>query len=201
MAVSILQTPAAVDQPLPRKRFTRSEVARMAEIGLFDGQRFELIDGDLIDKMGQKPPHANAIRRCMRQLLQIFGADSVLIQLPIEAGAADREWNQPEPDLAVLSDAEGEFSQRHPNGSELALAIEIADTSLYQDMARKRELYARAGVPEYWVLDLNGRRLIVHRALNPQTAQYDRVLGYAEHETIAVACRPSPEILVSALLP
>lgn len=108
----------------------------MAEAGLFDGERFELIDGDLIDKMGQKPPHANAIRLCLAQLIKIFGVGLVQAQLPIEAGPADRERSVPEPDLAVLREAKPDFSRRHPNGRELALLVEISDTTLRHDATK-----------------------------------------------------------------
>jgi hypothetical protein len=77
---------AATLQP-SRKRFTRAEAAQMHDSGLFAGQRFELIDEDLIDKTGQNPPHACAIRTLFAWLIQIFGAKQVQIQQPIEAGA------------------------------------------------------------------------------------------------------------------
>jgi hypothetical protein len=67
----------------------------MAEAGLFAGQRLELIDGDLIDKMGQNPPHANGIQLCMEFLLQIFRARQVRVQMPIAAGRLDRERKRP----------------------------------------------------------------------------------------------------------
>ena len=184
---------AAIIQP-PRKRFTRSEVDQMLDTGIFGGQRFELIDGDLIDKMGQNPPHATAIELCMEMLIQIFGIKLVRVQLPMEAGAADRERSMPEPDLAVLVERKPDFSRRHPNGDELSLVIEVADTTFRSDSTTKRDLYARAGVPEYWVLDINSRRVLVHRQLDTQTAAYAGIQSYAENETVSA-------IAVSSILP
>jgi len=184
---------AAITQP-PRKRFTRSEVEQMADAGLFAGQRFELIDGDLIDKMGQNPPHAAAIRLCTRQLNRIFGDDLVQAQLPIEAGAVDRERSLPEPDIAVLAVDKPDFRRRHPNGDELRLVVEVSDTTVRYDSTLKRDLYARAGVPEYWVLDLNNRRVIVHRQLDVNESEYANIQGYAETETVS-------DIPVSSILP
>jgi Uma2 family endonuclease len=200
MALSILQPPAASDE-LPRKRFTRAEVERMMDIGLFEGQRFELIDGDLINKMGQKPPHASAIQLCMIMLAKIFALELVRVQLSMEASAPDRETSEPEPDLAVLAAAKADFKRRHPNGSELALIVEIADTSLRQDTIKKRGIYARAGVPEYWVLDLNGRRLIVHRDLDARSGQYLAIQNYGADESVPVPSRLGQSIPVSDLLP
>lgn len=165
----------------------------MAQAGLFAGQRFELIDGDLIDKMGQNPPHAMAIRLCTRELNRVFGDDLVQGQLPIEAGAADRERSVPEPDLAVLAVNKAEFRRRHPNGEELRLVVEVSDSTVRYDSTLKRDLYARAGVPEYWVLDLNARRLLVHRQLNLQN-EYTSIQSYGETETVL-------GIAVSSILP
>jgi Uma2 family endonuclease len=201
MAASILQPPISSDLPLPRKRFTRSEVDQMLDTGIFAGQRFELIDGELIDKMGQKPPHASTVQRCLELLAAIFGLARLRVQMPIEAGPFDRESSVPEPDMAVLADAKPDFSQRHPNGRELTLLIEVSDTTLRHDAIRKRDLYARAGVPEYWVLDIKGRRLIVHRALNEEKGEYASLLSYQEYETVAMESHPAAPISVSALLP
>jgi Uma2 family endonuclease len=107
----------------------------------------------------------------MALLMEIFGIKPVRVQMPIEASPADREHSEPEPDLAVLAAGKPDFAHRHPNGCELALAVEVADTTLRHDALRKRDLYARNGVPEYWVLDLNGCRLIVHRELSIEQAQ------------------------------
>jgi Uma2 family endonuclease len=173
----------------------------MLDSGIFAGQRFELIDGELIDKMGQKPPHASTIQRCLELLAAIFGLARVRVQMPIEAGPADRESSVPEPDIAVLAEAKPDFSQRHPNGRELTLLIEVADTTLRHDAIRKRDLYVRAGVPEYWVLDIKGRRLIVHRSLNEEKGEYSSVLSYQEEETVAIESHPGASISISALLP
>jgi Uma2 family endonuclease len=201
MAASIVQPPISSDLPLPRKRFTRSEVERMLDSGIFAGQRFELIDGELIDKMGQKPPHASAIQRCMGLLAAMFGVARVRVQMPIEAGPTDRESSLPEPDLAVLADAKLDLSQRHPNGRELTLLIEVSDTTLRHDAVKKRDLYARAGVPEYWVLDIKGRRLIVHCSLDEEKGEYPSLVGYQDDETVVVESHPGAAVSVSALLP
>src|SRR5258708_1406621 len=94
---------AATLQP-PRKRFTRGEVEQMLEAGLFAGQRLELIDGELIDKMGQNPPHAYAIQALLSWLVKVFGAQQTRVQLPLEAAVAEQERSLPEPDLAVLAE-------------------------------------------------------------------------------------------------
>ena len=154
MSTATLLPPNTAAEALPRKRFTREEVDRLTDLGFFDECRYELIDGDLIDKMGQNPPHAFVIRQTAAWLRRIFPDDCVQMQLPIEASPADRRRSLPEPDLAVLAQNRLEFAKRHPRGDELLLVIEVADTSVAFDLSRKAVLYGAAGVPEYWVLDL-----------------------------------------------
>lgn len=182
MATFVQPTPPVDSgQALPRKKWTRDEVNQLLRSGIFEDQRFELIDGELIDKMGQGPRHAHSIHRLMVLLAQAFGIERILVQAPIEAGSRDQKWSQPEPDVAVHS-VPGEFRTRHPNGNELSIAIEVADTSLRQDLHRKRDMYAHAGVPEYWVLDIEARRLFVF--CNLQGDAYTDSLTLTETDTM-----------------
>jgi Uma2 family endonuclease len=178
---------------LPRKKFTREEVNRMLETDIFAGQRFELIDGELIDKMGQGPNHAWAIHRLMSILAEFFGLRRVLVQAPVEAGPKDRKWSQPEPDIAVLASGDINFRGRHPEASELSLAVEVADSSLRQDAVRKRDMYAHAGVPEYWVLDVDGRQLLVFRGLANDA--YAEQLTLSETDLMPHVGKPVSELL------
>jgi Uma2 family endonuclease len=181
-----------------RKRFTREEVDRLTETGFFEGFRYELIDGDLIDKMGQNPPHAHSIQLALRWLASIFGTDRIRVQLPMEASPADRERSLPEPDLAVVAEDKPEFAKRHPGGDELLLAIEVAYTSVTFDLSRKAVLYAAAGVPEYWVLDLTRRILVVHR--QPSPAGYRLSQWFTESDMVSLEDR-AETVRVSELMP
>ncbi len=122
----------------------------MTGLGLFAGQRYELIDGDLIDKLGQKPPHADAIQLLLELLAGVFGLRRIRVQFPLEVAAGDRRYYFPEPDLSVRDSSKFTPGKRHPRGDELVLVVEVADTTLKGDLTIKRDLYARAGVPEYW---------------------------------------------------
>jgi Uma2 family endonuclease len=185
---------AATLQP-PRKRFTRTEVEQMLDAGLFAGQRFELIDGDLIDKMGQNPPHSYALRLLLAWLVKIFGVERIQVQQPIEAAVAERERSLPEPDFAVIAELKEDYTKRHPRGDELLLAIEVADTTARYDATLKRDMYARAGVPEYWVLDIGGRRLIVHR--HPSGGAFEQIDSLSESASVLAG---GMQIPVSELL-
>jgi Uma2 family endonuclease len=173
---------------LPRKRFTRDEVERLSAEGYFEGQRYELIDGDLVDKTGQNPPHAMAIRRIPRALGRTVDPSLIQVQLPVEASAADRERSLPEPDVAILRSLNPDFDLRHPRGDELLLVIEVSDSTAAFDLSRKAALYATAGVPEYWVLDLGRRMLVVHR--QPESALYRLVQLLTDRDTVSLENRP-----------
>lgn len=199
MPAATLPLPTIAEGVLPRKRFTRDEVLQMMDLGLFDGKRCELIDGDLIDKMGQRPPHAIGVQLLTEVLAAIFGLKRVRVQLPIEAAPEDSERNMPEPDGAVLKERSDEYCVRHPRGDELLLAAEVSDTSVRHDSTSKRDLYARAGVSEYWVVDVNRRLLRVHRNLTDGV--YGEIADFNETAVIRTSGAPEADIPVAELLP
>src|SRR5882724_11601926 len=195
-AANLLPFPGPLEA-LPRKRFTREEVDIMTRAGIFEGQRWELIDGELIDKMGQNPPHAFAIRLIHAWLVGFLGGAWVQMQLPIEASRGDRERSLPEPDIAV-AEPKGEFKKRHPRGDEVLLVVEVSYTSVAFDLSRKAVLYAGAGVREYWVLDLVRRMLVVHR--QPDGSTYRLIQLFSEDDTVSMEGRRET-IRVSEILP
>src|SRR5882724_10650255 len=111
-AANLLPFPGALEA-LPRKRFTREEVDIMTRAGIFEGQRWELIDGELIDKMGQNPPHFFAIQLLKAALETFLDGTMIRVQGPIEASRGDRKRSLPEPDVAV-AERKPEFKKRHP---------------------------------------------------------------------------------------
>ena len=179
-----------------RKRFTREDVDRMNELGLFEGQKLELIDGDLIDKMGQNPPHAEAIPLLLEFLAIVFGLRRIRVQSPLEIASEDGIYNLPEPDLAVRTELIAGFGKRHPRGDETLLVVEVSDTSLRIDLTIKRDLYARAGVPEYWVLNLKGRKLVVHR--NLKKGAYGTTTTLTSRDSVSIG---GQSIRVADILP
>ena len=197
MPAASLPVPEITESAPERKRFTRHEVDCMLASGVFDGQRLELIDGDLINKMGQNPPHAFAIQLLAEWLSSFLSMGVVRVQLPMQASGQDSERSVPEPDIAVLKNRT-DLRRRHPRGEEMALVIEVTDTTAAFDLKRKAEIYAVAGVPEYWVLDLTRRMLVVHR--EPDGVQYRDVHLYAESESIAFLGR-AERAKISDILP
>lgn len=198
MPAAPMLIPELAEAAPPRKRFTREEFERLTESGVFAGQRLELIDGDLIDKMGQNPPHAYAIQLLQEWLASFLGMAVIRVQLPMQASGKDSDRSLPEPDIAVLRERKLEHGKRHPRGDEMLLVIEIADTTAAFDRTRKAALYSNSGVPEYWVLDLNRRVLIAHR--EPGDAEYGLIQTYSAQDSISFPGR-TESIPVADLLP
>jgi Uma2 family endonuclease len=192
-------SPLSIPEPTPgRIRWTRSQCETIRAAGILTG-RYELIDGEIISKMGQNPPHPHAINLVLRYLARVFGIEMVRVQATIEIGDADPEHNDPEPDLAVTEEPADAYSQRHPGPADLVLVVEVSDTTLRFDRGAKALLYARAGIREYWVLDLGGRALYVHR--NPTPEGYAEISRYTADEQVAAGSPPEALTLVASLLP
>jgi Uma2 family endonuclease len=148
----------------PRRRFTGDEVTRMVEVGILSkNDKVELIEGELIEMPPQGPPHAGLGSQLHAKLLGAYPAETVVRgAAPLSCGA----HSLPEPDLAVTSGAYDDFKKRHPRGDEAMLVVEVAHTSLAIDRVKAR-VYAKAGVPVYWLIDVGGRRVEVHEQPQP----------------------------------
>jgi Uma2 family endonuclease len=196
MPTAITETPS-VPPPLepPRKRWTREECVALEASGIWDQQHLELIEGELISKMGKKRPHANAIAAVHAWLLRVFGEQYVNQEAPIDVAPEDNPTSEPEPDLLVFSKPYREFDA-NPQPADLRLVVEIADSTRNFDLTTKARLYARARIVEYWVVDIPGRRIIVHR--DPQEGHYRSVIAYAEQESVKPLASPDHEFLVGA---
>jgi len=94
--------------------------------------------------------------------VRTFGEQFVIPEAPIDVAPEDNPTNEPEPDLVVLAKPSREFQDANPRFGDLRLVVEISDSTLGFDLTTKAELYVRAGIVEYWVVDVAARRLVVH---------------------------------------
>ena len=178
------------------RHWTREEFERKVAEGFFQpGERLELVDGLLFEMTPQSAPHAVAVRLARRALERIFSEGfDVLVQMPL---ALD-ERSEPEPDLAVVP---GEDPRQHltSHPTSAVLVVEIADSSLRHDRERKAALYARAGIPDYWVMSLREKVLEVLR--DPQNGAYRSRTLLRAGDTVSAVARPESSIAVADLLP
>ena len=154
----------------------------MQATGIWDQQRLELIDGELINKMGKNRPHSITLSMVNEWLIRVFGGKRVNSETSIDVSPEDNPTNEPQPDLIVFVRPSHEIRDRNPRPSDLHLVVEISDTTLAFDLKVKAPLYARAGIAEYWVVDITGRRIIVHR--DPLEGAYRLVEAYSAEESV-----------------
>lgn len=172
---------------IPRKIWTREEAHALVNLGLPNAERWELIDGELIDKMGKNRPHVIWQGIVYEWLLSVFGSGRVESEAPSDVATEDNTHNEPEADLKVLKRPSQEYSS-NPQPEDILLLVEISDSTVRFDLGPKAKLYARAAIVEYWVLDIPGKRLIVHR--NPEKGQYRSVIAYEAQEEVAPLAAP-----------
>jgi len=188
--------PAVEEWVAPRpKRWTVKEAYAWAE--LFPEARFELIEGEIFERMSHSPEHAYRLCLVGGWASSVFGGESVRQQLPLSMRGAEADFSEPEPDIAVVRP--GDYSRRHPQPDEALLIVEITYTSHKMDLETKASLYGRNGVPEYWALDLPGRRLFVHR--EPSATGYGVITILDESRSIAPLAAPDRLVKVADLLP
>ena len=157
--------PAPVEaEPTPR-RWTREEYYRMGELGFFHGQRVELIEGEIIVLSPQNWPHSSTVDRVGEVLRRILGIGFwVRTQIPLNLGTSD-----PELDVSVVLGRREDYSD-HPTTA--VLIVEVSDSTLAYDRSRKASLYARAGIADYWIVNLVDKQLEVRRDPRPDPSQY-----------------------------
>lgn len=184
------------------RRWTRVEYDRLIEKGMFQpGERLELLAGNLVVREPQGDPHTLAVELVNEALRTAFGPEwRVRVQLPI---ALDEE-SEPEPDVSVAPGRVRDSTEAKP--SRLALVLEIAESSLALDREHKGGLYARARVPEYWIVNLVDRVLEVYRDPRPDaTASYGwayrSVQSLSAEEYVSPLAAPTARVPVADLLP
>ncbi len=176
-------------------RWTREDYERLADEGFFQpGERVELVDGVLFEMTPQSSRHAVAVRLVRQALGPVFAAGfDLLVQMPLALG----EDSAPEPDVAVVRGNPRDHLVAHPSGAELV--VEVSDSSLSHDRDRKTGLYARAAIPEYWILVLAKRQLEVFR--EPLEGAYRSRTLLKASDRISPLAAPEAAILVADLLP
>lgn len=182
--------------------WTRIEYEKLIELGIFQpGEAIELIGGQLIVSEPQGALHYTAILRTARALEVVFGAGWVVrIQGPI--GLDDD--SEPEPDVSVVRGRIEDYRAVHPSRPDLT--VEVAETSLDVDRKHKGGAYARAGLVDYWIINLIDRVLEVYRepAADPSAPfgwRYTRRAVFRPPAQVCPLAMPSAVIRVADLLP
>jgi Uma2 family endonuclease len=182
--------------------WTREDYYKMAEAGVFHaGERVELIGGRIVEMSPQNSPHFTGIRLVEEALWKIFSSGyDIRVQGPLDISSL----SQPEPDIAVVRGTIRDYAKAHPTTA--VLVIKVSDSTLAFDRGEKANLYASAGIPDYWVLNLVDRCVEVHRDPIPMPGQpygygYRGRTQYFANDTVAPLAVPHSPITVADLLP
>jgi Uma2 family endonuclease len=167
----------------------------MVEAGILGpDDRVELVEGEIVELSPERSRHASGIDLAAEALRLAFGAGhTVRVQHPLALG----EQSEPEPDIAVVRGSARDYANAHPVTA--LLVVEVADSSLDYDRARKAGLYAAAGIPEYWISNLVQGKLEVHR--DPDGRRYRDVSVLQAGQTITPVSAPHATVNVADLLP
>ena len=188
--------PSVADaSPAPRL-FTVHEYHKMAEIGILtEDDRVELIEGEILVMPPIGEDHFGHVNLLTRVFVLAFSNEAVVhIQNPVRLAPR----TEPEPDVVLLRYREDDYRGKFPVPDDVLLLVEVADHSLGYDQSTKRMLYARAGIQEYWIVDLVHAELVVHR--DPSRAKYRSVQRFKHGDTIAPLAFPGVLLAISDLL-
>jgi Uma2 family endonuclease len=180
---------------VPRHRLTRRDYYRLAEAGILgEDDRVELLEGQLVDMSPIGPRHALVIDVLNQLLLTAVGERAWLrVRNPIVLDDA----SEPQPDLALVRLPSSGYPDAHPRPPDIILLVEVADSSLDLDRGAKLELYARAGIREFWVVDLTANKVVVHRS--PNDGGYGSIAINDVSGTVRVEALPDVTISVARI--
>lgn len=178
-----------------RLRLRVDQYRQMGESGIFtEDDKVELIGGVLVAKGKMGQAHARLIQKLTGLLVRGVGPEyAVRVQLPLTLD----DFSEPEPDFAVVHAGDVGEGENHP-GTAL-LAVEIALGSLRLDRGVKATLYARAGIPEYWIVNLRDATVEVHREPDAARGRYGTRLTRSGQDTLAPGSLPGPRLVVASL--
>ena len=181
--------------PVPRHRLTVADYHRLGEAGILDeDDRVELLEGQLVDMSPIGPRHALAVDALMETLvLAVAGRASVRVQNPITLDGG----SELQPDVAVVRRPWRGYPTAHPQPDDVLLLVEVADSSLETDSGAKRELYARAGIRQFWIVDLTTDCVLVHR--KPSGDSYEWVTRVAPSGVLDVEELPGVTVSAASL--
>lgn len=181
---------------LSKRLFTVEQYHQMASVGILgDRDRVELIEGEIVEMSPIGPLHAAHVKRLIKLLSRLVGDDAIVAaQDPVYLG--DR--SEPQPDLALLKPRVDFYASGHPQPEDVFLLIEVADTTIDTDREVKVPLYARHGIAEVWLLDIQAQTVEVY--LEPMPKGYQKLRICQKGQTIAVQALPNISFTVDEIL-
>ena len=181
----------------PTQGLTVEEFCRLADEGAFGpNAQVELVDGEVFEMLPVGPFHSNATRRLANYFARL-GGERWLVDMQNPVLLNNR--SQPQPDFTLLRPLDVEYDTRHPGPRDIILLVEVSESSLRFDRGRKLVAYAKAGIKEYWIVNLLKRRVEIYREPSPD-GSYASVTRKQGDDLIAPAGFPDATMRVADLL-
>jgi Uma2 family endonuclease len=182
---------------MPIRRITVAEYYRMGEAGIFGPEeRVELLDGLLIEMPPGGPPHDYGVQRMTSAFYQRFAGRAYISG---QAAVTLDKWSEPEPDVMLCALPHEQYAVAHPKPSQVLLVVEVAVSSLRYDTGAKLRAYARRGVREYWIVDVEDGHVDVYR--EPRGERYKKHERIQRGQSVAPLAFPDDAIGVNDILP
>jgi Uma2 family endonuclease len=180
---------------LPRHLWTVEEYHRMGEVGLLDADaRVELIEGEIVEMAPIGDAHAAISNRLTRLLVLAVGERGIVaVGNPVRLTL----HSEPQPDFSVLR-PRADYQTRGPRPEDVMLAVEVSDTTLRRDRRVKLALYATAGIPEFWIVNVEAGEIEIYRS--PAGDTYGSVERKRSGEAATIEALPSVTIAIGEIL-
>ncbi len=177
---------------IARRRFTIEEFEQMIRAGVFEeDERIELIEGEIVEMAPINFPHAICVSRLDQLLRTVLGTTAyVWVQNPVQFEGNSR----PQPDVALLKWRDDLYRRKNPSSEDVLLLIEVANSSLRQDRKVKVPMFARAGIPEAWIVNLPKSIVEIYSGLN--AGRYENVRRAGRGESLPLPGSPNSTISV-----
>ena len=182
---------------IKQREWTVAEYHQMIEAGILGAdEQIELIEGKIVEMSPQGPPHATTTGCVSEYFTQLLGNRvAIRIQVPVTL----QPKSEPEPDIALVLPPQRRYRDHHPTEREIFLVIEIADSTIIGDREVKRKMYAKAGIADYWVIDVKNSYLFVFR--NPRGETYLQEIELGRGDRVMPLAFPDVSVSVDELLP
>ncbi|NES82869.1 MAG: Uma2 family endonuclease [Moorea sp. SIO2B7] len=175
-------------------RWTVADYHRMIANSLLAGRQVELINGNIVDMAPELPIHRATYRRGVKYLEALLQERAVVFSAAPITLPTDGE---PQPDICIAKSPESQYDERHPSPDDIYWLIEVSNSTLSYDLGEKAQIYARDGIQEYWVIDIPGKQLWLHR--KPRDGKYCSIMQLSSG-TIKPLTMPDVTIQIEKLL-
>ena len=188
--------PAATHSPL--YRINVHEYERIIAARAIETEGIELIDGYLVKKMGKNPPHSWSTKVLLKALERLLIPGwTWRLEQPVRIP----EYDEPEPDIAIVRGSDNDYKYRTPVPADVALLVEVSESTLDRDRGEKLSAYASGGIPVYWIVNLVDGQVEVYTGPGPAGYQSRRIFSPGDEVPVVIDGNELGRIAVVAILP